>query len=196
MIWARRVSVLCNPLLIGVPVVFAIGVHEQGGISPGHVLPAFASIGIMCGIPLVYTLALLRIGIIHDFHISDRKQRIYLFPVLLICFVLGALILYHTEGIGHLVLALLGFGVVNCFACALISIWFKISLHCAGLAALGVGTYYSFGFGSLLPAIVILALTAWSRIRLDEHTVREVVAGSLFGGIATGIELYATIGAP
>jgi len=76
---ARCVSVLCNPLVIGVPVVVAIGMHEHGGFQPRYLLPTVVSIFIMCILPLTYTLMLVRKGIIGNFHISDRRQRIYLF---------------------------------------------------------------------------------------------------------------------
>jgi hypothetical protein len=194
--FARWVSLFCNPLIIGVPVVLAIGIKEHGGFRPEHVVPALECIAVLCLVPLVYTLVLVRKGIIQDFHVTDRKQRIYLFPVLLACFALGGWILYHTGGMSRLILALLGFGLVNCLLCALISMRFKISLHCAGLASLAVGVYYSFGPYSLLPSLGILVITAWSRLRLKEHTSPEVVAGSLFGIIVTGAELYVTIGAP
>ncbi len=193
-VWARAFSVAFNPLFIGVPVVLGIAFHEQGGLRTSDLFPAFLSIVIMCGVPLVYTLVLLRKGIVRNFHISDRRQRKYLFPVLFGCFVVVVVILYQTEDVSPLVLALLGFGLVNCVICALISIWFKISLHCVGLAALGVAAWYSFGTISVVPSLVIMAVTAWSRIRLGEHTPAEVVAGCLFGISATWIELYATVG--
>jgi hypothetical protein len=195
-IWAQRFSVAFNPLLIGVPVVLAIAIREQGGIRTSDLVPAAVSILIMCVVPLVYTLILLRKGIIRNFHISDRRQRKYLFPVLFACFVAVVWILYRTGDVSPLVLALLGFGLVNCVACALISVWFKISLHCVGLAALAVGALYSFGPASAIPSAGVLALTAWSRVRLEEHTRGEVLAGCLFGGIATGFELYAALGPP
>lgn len=195
-IWARRFSVAFNPLLIGVPVVLAIAIREQGGIRTSDLVPAAVSILIMCVVPLVYTLILLRKGIIKNFHVSDRRQRKYLFPVLFACFVAVVWILYRTGDVSPLVLALLGFGVVNCAACALISVWFKISLHCVGLAALAVGALYSFGPASAIPSAGILALTAWSRVRLEEHSREEVLAGCLFGAIVTGIELFSVLGPP
>jgi hypothetical protein len=193
---AKRVSFLFNPLVIGVPLVVLIGIKDQGGIRTDVILPAVLCVGIMCVFPLLYTVALLRLGVIEDFHISDRRQRIYLFPVLLLCFLTVVYILRRTDGVSPLVQALIATGLVNCLICAVISIRFKISLHCAGLGGLLVGLYYAFGLGVFCMGLAGLAMTAWSRIVLKEHAVSEVVAGSIFGLAATAGEFLLFYGTP
>jgi len=187
---ARRISLLFNPLLIGAPLVILIGIKDQGGIRVDIIFPAVLCIGILCILPLIYTLALMRIGVISDFNVSDRRQRIYLFPVLLVCFLATVFILYSTEGVSRLVLALLVFGMLNLLACALISICFKISLHCAGLGGLIVGLYIAFGPFMFAFGLACLTLTAWSRIILKEHSRAEVISGALFGLVAMGAEFH------
>ena len=186
--FARRVSLLFNPLVIGVPLVVLIGVKDQGGFRTDLVPVALLCVGIMSLLPLAYTLVLMRLGIVKNFNVSDRRQRVYLFPVLLACFLAVVQILHRTEGVSPLVVALLFFGLLNCLVCALISLWFKISLHCAGLGALTVGLYIAFGLPVFLLGLAVLALTAWARLEVREHRVAEVVAGSVFGVVATGLE--------
>jgi len=193
---ARIISILFNPLVIGVPAVLAIGIKDRGGIELEVIPAALLAIIIMCIIPLLYIRFLLKRGVVENFHISDRRQRIYLFPVLLACFLLASWILYRTEGVSRLVVALLAYGFLNCLLCALISFRFKISLHCAGLSGLLVGAVYAFGTAAMVPGAVVLVLTGWSRVRLGEHSPVEVTAGSIFGILVMTAEMVATFGPP
>ena len=179
--FAGKVSVLFNPLVIGVPVILLIGFKDQGEIRLDLVPTVFLCVGILCILPLIYILALMRMGIVKDFHITDRRQRIYLFPFILACFVVVLFILHRTEGVSPLVSNLLSVGLASCVICALITIRYKISLHCAGLGWLVVGLSYSFGTVGSILGLSGLALAAWSRLVLKEHVLSEVVTGSVFG---------------
>lgn len=179
--FASKVSILFNPLVIGVPVILLIGFKDQGEIRMDLVPTVFLCVGILCILPLIYILALMRAGIVKDFHLTDRRQRIYLFPFVLVCFVVVLFILYRTEDVSPLVMSLLSVGLVSCLTCALITVWYKISLHCAGLGWLVVGLSYSFGIPGAILGLAGLALAAWSRLLLREHALSEVVTGSIFG---------------
>ena len=194
--FARRASILFNPLVIGVPVVLAIAIKEQGGIRLVDVPTALLSIFVICIVPLIYVLALMKFGVFENFNVSDRRQRVYLFPVLLVCFFITAWILYRKGDVSPLVLAMLGYGALNLLVCALVSIRFKISLHCAGLGGMVVGMWYAFGSVALALGLGAMAATAWSRLHLEEHSPAEVAAGSVFGLGAMVIELCLTFGLP
>jgi hypothetical protein len=189
--FAGKVSCLFNPLVIGVPVILLIGTKDVGELRMELVPTIMLCVGILCIFPLLYILALMRFGIVKDFHITDRRQRVYLFPVMLVCLVAVVFILWRTEGVSPLVRDLLLVGFVSCLTCALITLRFKISLHCAGLSWLVVGLYYSFGPVGGGVGLAGLALAAWSRLVVREHTLPEVIAGSVFGLSITwlGMEL-------
>ena len=193
---ARIVSIFFHPLIIGVPAVLAIGIKDKGGIEIEVIPTALLAILIMCIVPLVYIRFLMKRGVVENFNVSDRRQRIYLFPVLLACFLLASWILYRDDGVSRLVVAMLGYGALNCLVCALISFRFKISLHCAGLGGVVVGAVYAFGTAAMVPGAAAIALTAWSRIRLREHSPAEAAAGSTFGILAMAVEMFVTFGPP
>jgi membrane-associated phospholipid phosphatase len=44
-----------------------------------------------------------------------------------------------------------------------------------------------------VPAYLLVALTAWSRVVLKDHTAAQVIAGSVLGALA-GAATYAIIG--
>ena len=186
--FARKMSVVFNPLVIGVPVLLLIAVKDLGGIPVDQIPLVVLCVGTLSFLPLVYILVLMRAGVVKDFHITERRQRIYLFPVVLVCLVAVIVLLYRTEGVSQLVLMMLSFGLISCVVCALITIWFKISLHCAGLGWMIVGLYQAFGIEAFLLGLAGLCLAAWSRLVLKEHTLTEVLAGSVFGIGVTWVE--------
>lgn len=193
--FAYWVSAIFNPLFIGIPVMLAIGTAEMG-IRWDAAPTVIASILIMCGVPTVYVIVLVKKGVFANFHVSDRRQRKYLFPVLIICFAVTVYLLWRDPAIGRLVVAVLALGLPNIVVIALISLRFKVSLHCAGIGGLIAAVAYPFGLWGIIVGVASLLLTAWSRVRLKEHTLAEVIAGSLLGTVAMVLELAAIFGWP
>jgi hypothetical protein len=191
--FAWWISALFNPLIIGIPVMLAIGIADTG-IRWEATPTVIASIFIMCVVPAAYIRILMKKGIFHNFHVSDRRQRVYLFPVLGGCFLLTVFLLWRDKAISRLVVAILAFGLPNVVLFGLISLRLKISLHCAGIGALLVSSVYPFGWPAAVAGFVALVVTAWSRLRLNEHTPAEVIAGSLLGTGFMAAELYAVFG--
>jgi membrane-associated phospholipid phosphatase len=73
---------------------------------------------------------------------------------------------------------------------AITTVW-KISIHCA--VASGSVTILALLFGPwLVPAYLLVALTAWSRVAVKDHSAAQVIAGALLGAVAAVIT-YALI---
>jgi membrane-associated phospholipid phosphatase len=73
---------------------------------------------------------------------------------------------------------------------AITTVW-KISIHCA--VASGSVTILALLFGPwLVPAYLLVALTAWSRVVVKDHSAAQVIAGSVLGAVAAVIT-YALI---
>ncbi len=60
-----------------------------------------------------------------------------------------------------------------------VTIFWKISVHCATAAVVGMLTWSL--FDAALPALLGVAVMAWSRWRLGRHTVAQTVGGVLLG---------------
>lgn len=193
--FAYWVSAVFNPLFIGIPVMIAIGIADVG-LRLETTPTVLLAIAIMCGIPTLYVIALMKMGIIHNFHVSDRGQRKYLFPVLIACFMLTVFVLWRDKAISRLVVTILAFGLPNVIFIALVSLWLKVSLHCAGIGGLVAASAYPFGVPGAAVGILVLLVTAWSRVRLKEHTLHEVAAGSIIGTASMAVELAAVFGLP
>jgi membrane-associated phospholipid phosphatase len=68
-----------------------------------------------------------------------------------------------------------------------ITLWWKISVHAA--IAAGAATVLTLVFGTApLAAWPLVALIAWSRVQVGDHTTAQVLAG-----IALGIVVNATV---
>ncbi|WP_285249643.1 phosphatase PAP2 family protein [Pseudarthrobacter sp. fls2-241-R2A-168] len=135
----------------------------------------------VCVIPLLLLLVLVRLGKVTDHHVSDRKQRA---PVLLMALgsiVAGLLVLEAAgapESVVAMVLAVVG-GVV---VLAGVSPFWKISGHAAAISSSAVIAVMMLG-PAWLPLLLLIPAVGWSRVVLRAHTVAQVVAGSLFGGV-------------
>jgi membrane-associated phospholipid phosphatase len=135
----------------------------------------------VCVVPLLLLLVLVRLGKVTDHHVSDRKQRA---PVLLMALgsiVAGLLVLEAVgtpESVIAMVLAVVG-GVV---VLAGVSPFWKISGHAAAISSSAVIAVLMLG-PAWLPLLLLIPPVAWSRVVLRAHTMAQVVAGALFGGL-------------
>lgn len=157
-------------------------------ISPsgGPGFPATMAYGALaalfvCVIPLLVVLVLVRRGRITDHHVSDRRQRA---PVLLmaLCSILAGLAVLAAVGapasVAAMVLAVVG-GVVVIGA---VSPFWKMSGHASAISCAAVVTVLMLGV-AWLPLLILVPAVGWSRVFLRAHTLGQVVAGSLFGGV-------------
>lgn len=193
--FAYWVSAIFNPLFVGIPVMLAIGIAETG-IRWEATPTVLAAIFVMTVVPTVYVIVLMKRGVFENFHVSDRRQRKYLFPVLILCFAVTIYLLWRDPAIGRLVVATLAFGLPNVILIALISLRLKVSLHCAGIGGMLPAVAYPFGMPGLTAGTAALLLTAWSRVRMNEHSTIEVIAGSLLGTGLMALELAWLFGWP
>jgi membrane-associated phospholipid phosphatase len=65
------------------------------------------------------------------------------------------------------------------FVIYIITLYWKISVHCA--TAAGVTTVIWMLLGTSLPLLLVVPVLAWSRVRLRRHTLCQTIAGSVLG---------------
>ncbi|MFY1587603.1 phosphatase PAP2 family protein [Micromonospora sp. WMMD734] len=168
-------------LVTGLTVV--IGWHGAGGVRGlawGLLATVFAA-----GIPFVYVLRGVRRGRLTDHHIGRREQRRV--PLLFgLVSAAAGLALLAALGAPRPVLALVATGVVGLVVAVSVSHLWKMSIHSAVAAGTLVVLVLTFG-PRLLPAVALLGLVGWSRVRLRDHTVAQVVAGGLVGALVAGL---------
>lgn len=135
----------------------------------------------VCVVPLLVVLVLVRLGRITDHHVSDRRQRAPVLLMALASILVGLAVLGAVGAPGAvvaMVLAVVG-GVV---VIAAVSPFWKMSGHAAAISCAAVVTVLMLGT-AWRPLLILVPAVGWSRIVLRAHTLPQVVAGSLFGGV-------------
>lgn len=139
---------------------------------------AGAYVGFSMMTPLVYLVWLLWRGRITDLDVQLREQRMRPMLFTIAC-AIGAWLLLLIGAAPQPLVILAGALLIETLILFVITLRWKISVHCA--AAAGAATVIWSIVGSPLPLLVGVPLIAWSRVRLHRHTLAQVVAGSILG---------------
>ncbi|SDX25083.1 PAP2 superfamily protein [Arthrobacter sp. yr096] len=166
------------------PIVVLVLLLISPSIEPGF--PGTMWFGLIaaffvCVLPLAYVLVMVKLGRITDHHVSDRRQRPALLLMALVSVVVGLLVLQLLNGpvsVSVMIIALIG-GIA---VLAVVSAFWKMSGHASALAAAAVIVVAMFG-PAFLPVLLLVPAVGWSRLVLRAHTLGQVIAGSLFGGV-------------
>lgn len=135
----------------------------------------------VCVLPLFVLLGLVRLGKVTDHHVSNRKQRA---PVLLMALgsVVAGLVVLQAAGAPRSVMVMVLAIVAGIIVLAAVSPFWKMSGHAAAVSSAAVISVLMLG-PVWLALVLLIPAVGWSRVVLRAHTVAQVVAGSLFGGL-------------
>jgi membrane-associated phospholipid phosphatase len=184
-----RVARLVSELLSPPPILAVLALLVAWDSSP---TPAMAilwgGIAALSASVLPYALILrgVRQGRLSDKNISLRQQRIRFAAVAIASILTGLAVLAAFDAPAEMVA--LQASIAAGVACGwVITLWWKLSVHAA--IAAGAATVLLLVFGlALLVVWPLVALIAWSRVQVGDHTPAQVLAG-----IALGIVVNATI---
>lgn len=176
---ARWITELLQPPVV-VSVQLLISPLTQVGFPGTMAYGALAAL-FVCVIPLFLLLVLVRLGKVTDHHVSDRKQRGPVLLMALASIVAGLLVLY-AAGAPQSVVAMVLAVAAGVVVLAGVSPFWKISGHAAAIASSAVIAVLMLG-AQWLPLLLLIPAVGWSRVVLRAHTLAQVVAGSLFGGV-------------
>ncbi|TDB71031.1 phosphoesterase PA-phosphatase [Micromonospora sp. KC721] len=184
---ARLVTELTAPAVLVSLLTVLVGWHAAGvhGLAWGLLATLFAS-----GIPFAYILGGVRRGRLTDHHVRVREQRRVPLLFGLVSAAAGLAVL-AALGAPRPILALITAGVVGLGVAVTVSHWWKMSIHTAVAAGTAVVLVLTFGPG-LLAVAPLPVVTGWSRLRLRDHTVPQVVVGGVVGALVAG-GVYATL---
>lgn len=184
---AERVSYLLEPKNWIIATTLAVGWHSDGavGLAWGTVAALFAGV-----LPMVFISRGVRRGQWADRYVGAKRPRLIVLSFIIASVAIGLALLVALGAPGELT------GYIGCMLgsvavlAGITTVW-KISIHCA--VASGSVTILTLLFGPwLVPAYLLVALTAWSRVVLKDHTPAQVIAGSVLGA-AAAVVTYAII---
>lgn len=182
---ANFVSTLFSPALT---VFYGVILCSSSVDHPSMFLWTFYFMLLFVLPPTAYILYLMRRGEVTDFHMSVRGERVRPLCVVFL-YTLFAILLYRFSG-GPDALVMMGFsGLVALGFVTLISLYWKVSGHCAAMGGLSA---VAFGYhDSLVLVLLSLAfLVTWSRIRLGRHTPLQTLAGFSLGAAIFGLLVF------
>lgn len=179
---ARIVTETFAPAVLVVGVLLAVGWHSTR--SPAGVGWGFLA-GLFCGvIPIAFILYGVKRGHWTDHHVRIRHQRAIPICGTALSVAVGLLALLWL-GAPREVVALVVAMLAGLAVTLAVTAFWKISVHTA--VAGGTITVLTLTYGpAIAAAIPLVALIAWSRIELRDHTPMQTLAGTLVGAsIAT-----------
>ena len=184
---AERASYLLEPKNWIIATTLAVGWHADGarGLAWGAVAAFFAGV-----LPTIFISRGVRRGQWADRYVGAKRPRLIVLSFIIASVAIGLALLVALGAPGELT------GYIGCMLgsvallAGITTVW-KISIHCA--VASGSVTILTLLFGPwLAPAYLLVALTAWSRVVLKDHTPAQVIAGSVLGA-AAAVVTYAII---
>jgi membrane-associated phospholipid phosphatase len=184
-----RVARLVGEVLSPPPILAVLALLVAWDSSPTLAMAVvWGGIAAVSASVLPYALILrgVRQGRLSDKNISLREQRIRFAAVAIASILTGLTVLAALDAPADMVA--LQASIAAGVACGwVITLWWKISVHAA--IAAGAATVLLLVFGlALLVIWPLVALIAWSRVQIGDHTPAQVLAG-----IALGIAVNATI---
>jgi membrane-associated phospholipid phosphatase len=184
---AEWVTYLLEPKNWIIATTLAVGWHAAGGrgLAWGAVAAVFAGV-----LPTVFINRGIRDGRWADRNVGAKRPRLIVLSFIIASVAVGLALMVGlgapTELSGYFGCMLGSIAVLA----AITTVW-KISIHCA--VASGSVTILALLFGPwLVPAYLLVALTAWSRVAVKDHSAAQVIAGALLGAVAAVIT-YALI---
>jgi hypothetical protein len=176
---ARAVTELLAPPNLAVAQLLLVGWHSTlgpAGLGWGLLAATF------CGLlPYGIVIAGVRRRRWSDRHLRVRHQRAVPLLAATASVVSGLALLVVLGAPGELVVVVVA--MLSGLATALVvTLWWKLSLHTAAAAGTVAVLVVTFG-PALALAVPAVALVAWSRVRLGDHTPAQTLAGAALGGL-------------
>ena len=176
------ISAICSPYITALVFIIIITYKYSNNLS--QFLPwmiTFLLFGIV--IPGLYVLWLIEIKKIKDIHIADQNDRKTPFLIAGISAVVGTIILIYLNAARQVVVMAVTYSA-NALLVALITQYWKISIHMALFASVATVAVILFGPTYALLYLILIPL-AWSRIHRKRHTLLQAVAGALIAFVLT-----------
>jgi membrane-associated phospholipid phosphatase len=177
---ARIITDLFGPAQVVGALLIVVALHSTRTLAAAFGWSVL-TVGIAVLIPFVYVLTGVRRRRITDIHVGQREQRST--PILVgIGSIFVSLALLIVLGAPRELVALVAAMTAGLLVTLLVTLTWKISVHAA--VASGAVVILALVFGPVWLAMGMLAgLICWARVKLTDHSVSQVVAGTVLGAV-------------
>ncbi|WP_257004191.1 hypothetical protein [Streptomyces sp. SA15] len=187
---ARRITDGMEPRNVIVLVSLGVGLAQHkplAGLAWALEAIVFAAV-----IPMAYIKYGMRRGMWADRHIGQRQRRMLLIPVIMASVATGIGLMIWFDAPKAMVALVVAMLATLAVLLPVTAFW-KISVHTA--VAGGALAMLALAWGPLVwIAYPIVAVIAWSRISLRDHTLGQTLAGAAAGTVTAGL-VFAALGA-
>ena len=187
--YSRIISGLAHPMLMPLYAIYII-FHSNTFLyfTPFPLVKAIYIIVFITSVllPLSCLPLLKSYSFITSYSLTERKDRMIPLALSIISYCLGFYLLMKLPGLNIFARLQLA-GIISLTLLLIISYWWKISLHMAGIGGLCALIFtFSIRFSTSLRELFMLAilaagLLAFSRLKLEVHKPSQVYAGFLLG---------------
>jgi hypothetical protein len=185
---AELISYLLEPKNWLIVTVIGVGARTDGLAGVGWGLLAALFTGVL---PTLFISYGIRHGRWDDRNVGTRGPRLIVLAFITASVAAGLVVLI-VAGAPRLLTGYLAFMLASVAVLAVITIAWKISIHCA--VASGSVAILAFIYGPfVLAGYLLVALLGWSRVALKDHTVAQVAGGTILGAVAS-VLAYAVLG--
>jgi hypothetical protein len=182
---AKIVTEVLSPAVIVVLLPFAVAWNATGHAVVNTIVWSLVVAVFYSVLPMAFIVRGARRGKWDGHWVRERERR---FLPLMMCLVsaLAGLVILLVWDAPQDIIALAWSMVTVLIACVLITKWWKISLHAtvAGGAVATVVLIYGWVMVVLVP---LVALVAWARVRVADHTAAQVTVGAFLGPVVGGV---------
>ncbi|MFE9993453.1 phosphatase PAP2 family protein [Streptomyces avermitilis] len=187
---ARRITDGMEPSNVIILVSLGVGAAQDNPLT--GLAWALEAIVFAAAIPMAYIKFGMRRGMWADRHIGQRQRRMLLIPVIMASVATGIGLMAWLDAPKAMVA--LVFAMLATLAVLLpVTAFWKISVHTA--VAGGALAMLALTWGPLVwITYPIVAVIAWSRISLRDHTLAQTIAGAAAGTV-TACLVFAGLGA-
>ena len=150
----------------------------------------FLVFSISCLFPVAAILFLMRMGIVKNAEITDRRERALPYIINIVAILLCSFVFYKVRLPIWIIYVFLASGA-SLVVALVVNFYWKISAHALGVGALlgGVMAFAKISFTNMYLAFICLFVIAGavstSRVYLGRHTPMQVYAGFLLGLLCT-----------
>jgi len=177
---ARIISQLSQPpLIIGLFITYLV-FHYAPDTATGFLWLLIAG-GLIGAVPTIFTFIAVKQGWIQDVLLSRREDRTG--PMLIAAFgAIVTLITFYKMGVPADILVFLMALILVLTVIIFITLFWKISVHAATITVVTITINMLTG-GEFWYLLLLIPIVAWSRVYRKKHSIAQVIAGVLTGGV-------------
>lgn len=184
---ARWVSHVISPHIVGVVITAVVSLNFSD--NPLETLRWLAVLLPLIVVPpLAYLFWLVHKGTLEDIYMPERSTRVRPLTVLMVWLLVCLGLVRYWEA-PRIVESFVLVALVLIAVLSLVTLFWKISFHGATISAAATATVMVAG-SYAWPVMLLVPLVGWSRIRLERHTPRQVIYGSLVGALIALIVVH------